>query len=120
MNDELMQLKRRIAELERINAELVRENSALKAKPHKQTQQGGDKTMEILRFLFNNPQNFTASQIAAHFSMAQSAAQYHLDRLVLGGQVTTAQNLTEQRTSGNAVGYVITPVGRGAIVASSS
>ena len=115
MNGELMQLKKRIAELERINAELVRENSALKGKPQKEPQQGSDKTMQILQFFFKYPQNFTASQIAAHFSITQSAAQYHLDRLVLAGQLTTAQNLTEQRTTGKTVGYVITPLGRAAI-----
>jgi len=104
MNNEMIQLKNRIAELERINAELVRENLTLKAKPQKETLQGSDKTMQILQFFFTNPQNLTASQIAAHFCIARSAAQYHLDRLVLAGQLTTAQNLTEQRTSGNTVG----------------
>jgi len=74
--------------------------------------------MQILQLFFTNPQNLTASQIAAHFSIARSAAQYHLDRLVLAGQLTTAQNLTEQRTSGNTVGYVITPLGSAAIMAS--
>jgi len=108
MNDEILQLKKRIAELERINAELLRENSALKAKPPKETQQAVDNSTRILQYFFDNPQTLITSQIATRFNLTQSAAQYHLDHLVANGFLT----LSKTRDATNATGYTISPTGR--------
>jgi Fic family protein len=118
VNDELTKLKARIAELERINAELARENAALKGKPTKETarepQQGGDRTRAILQFFFDNPQSLTTNQVAARFKLTQSTAQYHLDHLVANGFLTVA-SAAEPRTGAKATGYRLTPGGRSII-----
>jgi predicted transcriptional regulator len=115
MNHEMMKLKERIAELERMNAELLRENAALKAKPQKEkeTQQGVDKTSEILQHFFNNPQNLPASQVAGRLNLTQSVAQYHIDRLIAKGFLTVT-------SSGNTTGYMITPRGREVVMGGAS
>jgi predicted transcriptional regulator len=118
VNDELTKLKARIAELERINAQLVRENAALKGKgkPPKETQpqQGGDRTRAILQFFFESPQSLTTTQVAARFNLSQSTAQYHLDHLVANGFLTLARS-TEPRTGASITGYRLTPSGRAII-----
>jgi DNA-binding MarR family transcriptional regulator len=116
MNNELGQLKNRIAELERQNQELRREVAALKGQPQREIlRSSGDKGRDILQYFLDNPQNLTATQVASRLKLTQSVAQYHLDRLVLLGHLTTAQNLTEVQSTGNRVGYLITPQGRAAI-----
>src|SRR5690349_10974964 len=59
VNDEVIKLKQRIAELERVNAQLTLENAALKGKPQKEAKQTGDKTRAILQFFFETPQSLT-------------------------------------------------------------
>jgi Fic family protein len=112
MNEEVTQLKKRIAELERMNAELVRENAALKGKPQKETRQKRDQATEILNSFFESSQPLTASQVAARFNLSQSAAQYHLDHLVANGFLTLSGSYKEARSGGNSIGYAITPLGR--------
>jgi len=116
VNDEITKLKGRIAELERMNAELVRENAALKGKPQKETQpqQGGDRTRAILQYFFENPQSLTSSQVAARFNLTQSTAQYQLDHLVANGFLTMAR-ATDSRAGGSTTGYRLTPTGRSII-----
>jgi len=109
MSDELAQLKKRIAELERVNAELVRENSALKGKPQAGVQQNRDKSSQILLLLNQNSQAMTTNQVATRLNLTQSLAQYHLDHLVASGFVTL-------RSAGNITGYTITPQGREVIL----
>jgi len=105
MSEETIQLKKRIAELERINAELVRENAALKSNPQPPIQQSRDKSTQILQLLNQNSQAMTTSQVATRLNLIQSLAQYHLDHLVASGFVTLS-------STGSTTGYTITPQGR--------
>ena len=107
MNDEIAQLKKRIVELERVNAELMRENEALKGKdkPQSETQQSRDKPTQILQYLCENRLAVTTSQIASRVNITQSLAQYHLDHLTTNGFVTRS-------SSGGTTGSAITARGR--------
>ena len=72
MNDEIRELKKRIAELEA-------ENAALKAQSKNELQYIVDpKAKQILKYLFDNPRNFTAAQIAAHCGIPKSVSQTRL------------------------------------------
>jgi hypothetical protein len=123
MNDEVIKLKQRIAELERVNTQLVRENAALKGKPQKETPketlQTGDKTRAILQFFFETPQSLTTSQVAARFNLTQSAAQYQLDHLVANGFLTVS-SAPDPRTGGKTTGFRLTPAGRSIIAGGAS
>jgi predicted DNA-binding transcriptional regulator len=117
MNDEMQKLKAENAKLVSENAEFVREKAALKSGPRKQAKNElAKQTGEILKYLFDNPQNMTVRQIAAHFRIAPSVAHHHLDMLVAGRCITAKQNITELMTSGNVVGYIITPTGRAVVM----
>jgi DNA-binding MarR family transcriptional regulator len=119
VNDEVIKLKQRIAELERVNAQLTRENAALKGKPQKEAQQTGDKTRAILQFFFETPQSLTTSQVAARFNLTQSAAKYQLDHLVANGFLTVS-SAADPRTGGKTTGFRLTPAGRSIIAGGAS
>jgi len=113
MNDEIRELKKRIAELEA-------ENAALRAQSKNELQYIVDpKAKQILKYLFDNPQNMTAAQIAAHCGIPKSVADFHLDTLLAAGRVAVQQNLSEFRTTGNTTGFILTPLGRAVIMRAS-
>ena len=110
MNDEIRELKKRIAELEA-------ENAALKAQSKNELQYIVDpKARQILKYLFDNPRNMTAAQIGAHCGIPKSVADFHLDTLLAAGRVAVQQNLSEFRTTGNTTGFILTPLGRAMIM----
>jgi predicted ArsR family transcriptional regulator len=110
MNDEIRELKKRIAELEA-------ENAALRAQCKNELQFIVEpKARQILKYMFDNPRNMTANQIAAHCGIPKSAADFHLDTLLAAGRVAVEQNLSEFRSTGNTNGFVLTPLGRATIM----
>jgi DNA-binding MarR family transcriptional regulator len=113
MSDEIRELKKRIAELEA-------ENAALKAQSKKELQRVLDpKQQQILKFLFDHPQNMTVAQIAAHCKISKTDADSHLDTLFASGRVAAQQNLSEFRSTGITTGFIITALGRATIMRSA-
>jgi predicted ArsR family transcriptional regulator len=72
--------------------------------------------LEILDHFFKTDQNMTAGQIADHFRIEMGVAKHHLVNLRALGFLGRKRNSSEQLTTGNTEGFVITPLGRDLIM----
>jgi len=106
-------MSKEIDDLKAQNAELIRENAALKADPKQKLKNEWEREVwDVLKFIGDSSGELTASQIAGHFGIKENIAEHHI--AILAGQnlLVGHPSIARLRMIGRAeLAWKISPLG---------